>query len=253
MDLPGRGRGAPLIAVTGRSRPARGIHSGPPALDVLDVDLHFTGYAEHVGAAGGIAVQLPSVTDPSAVLDRMDGLVLTGGADVDPARYGAPTASTVGPPEPDRDEMELALLDAALARGLPVLAICRGLQLVNVARGGTLHTHLAEHTIGPTHEVRVEPGSTLDGLHGPATVVNSLHHQGVDRLGADLVVTARAPDGVIEAVELPGVALLGVQWHPEQLTEPQPVFGWLVDAARRYAGRGATLDTPGTHSPTSQR
>lgn len=236
--------------MTGRRRCARGIHSGPPSLDVLDVDLHFTGYAEHVGAAGGIAVQLPSGTDPSAVLDRMDGLVLTGGADVDPARYGAPTSSTAVPSEPDRDEMELALLDAALARELPVLAICRGLQLVNVARGGTLHAHLAEHAIGTSHEVRVEPGSTLDGLYGPATTVNSLHHQGVDRLGGDLVVTARAPDGVVEAVELPGVALLGVQWHPEQLTDPQPVFGWLVDAARRYAGRSGAPASLGAPGPT---
>jgi putative glutamine amidotransferase len=236
MGEPGAGRVAALIAVTGRRRSASGMHMGPPALDMLEAEIYFTGYADHITAAGGVVVYLPSRTDPDAAMDRMDGLVLTGGTDVSPDRYGGSICATTPTLDPDRDAVELALLDAALARGLPVLAICRGAQLVNVSRGGTLHAHLADHPTGGRHEVLIEPGSTLDGLYGAATCVNSLHHQSVDRLGRDLVVTARALDGVVEGVELPGTRLLGVQWHPEQLhAAPQPVFRWLVDAARERA------------------
>jgi putative glutamine amidotransferase len=224
--------GLPLIAVTGRRRSAAGLNAGPPQLDVLEAELYFAGYADHIGAAGGLAVHLPARADPQAAMDRMDALVLTGGTDVDPARYGAAPRATTPPLDPARDAVELALLDAALERGRPVLAICRGLQLVNVSRGGTLHAHLADHPGGVRHEVIIEPGSTLGSLYGATTSVNSLHHQSIDRLGRDLVITARARDGVVEGVELPGTRLLGVQWHPEQMEEPQPVFGWLVDAAR---------------------
>lgn len=224
--------GGPLIAVTGRRRGAAGVHTGPAALDALELELYFTGYADHVGDAGGLAVYLPSRVDVDAAIDRVDGLVLTGGTDVDPARYGAATCATTPPLEPERDALELALLDAALARDLPVLAICRGLQLVNVSRGGTLHAHLTDHPAGGSHDVLVEPGTVLHGLHGPVTSVNSLHHQSVDRVGRGLVVTARAPDGVVEGLELPGARLLAVQWHPEHLDGPQPMFGWLVDASR---------------------
>lgn len=223
---------APLIAVTGRRRSAAGLGLGPPALDALEVEGYFTGYADHIVVAGGLPVYLPSRIDPQEAMDRVDALVLSGGADVDPTRYGAQTCATTSPLEPERDAFELALLDAALARDLPVLAICRGLQLVNVSRGGTLHAHLAEHhPPSGRHDVLVEPGSMLHDLVGPKAEVNSLHHQAADRLGADLVVTARAPDGVIEGLELPGARLLGVQWHPEQMAGRQPVFGWLVDAA----------------------
>lgn len=225
---------APLIAVTGRVRGAHGLHGGPSSLDALEVDVYFTGYAEHVAAAGGLALHLPAGADPEALMDRADALVLTGGTDVDPARYGATPCATTPPLDPDRDARELALLDAAVRRDRPVLAICRGVQLVNVARGGTLHAHLAAHPAGRPHDVVVEPGSTLHALHGDRTVVNSLHHQGVDRVGAGLVVTGRAPDGVVEGLEGADGRLLGVQWHPEQMgAAPQPVFGWLVDAARR--------------------
>ena len=229
-------RQAPLVGVTGRRRSARGVHSGPPALDRLTLEIYFAGYSEQVAAAGGLAVHLPAGTDPRVAADRLDGLILTGGSDVDPARYGGPPAEGGEAVEPERDEIELALLAAALDRELPVLAICRGLQLVNVSRGGTLHAHLGGHPAGREHELLVEPGSILAGLHGPSCTVNSLHHQGADRIGRDLVVTARAPDGVVEGIELPGADLLGVQWHPEQMDGPQPEFGWLVDAARARTG-----------------
>lgn len=231
-------RPAPLLGVTGRRRSARGLHTGPPSLDLLSLEMYFAGYADHLAAAGGLAVHLPARVHPDLAMDRTDGLVLTGGSDVDPARYGRAPVVDGDPPDPERDEAELALLAAALERGLPVLAICRGLQLVNVARGGTLHPHLDDHAVGVRHEVLVEPGSTLGRLYGPSTTVNSVHHQGVAGIGRDLVVTARAVDGVVEGIELPGADLLGVQWHPEQLDGPQPVFGWLVDVARERAGIG---------------
>jgi putative glutamine amidotransferase len=203
---------------------------------MLDADVYFSGYADQVGAAGGVAVHLPSRTDPEAVMDTVDALVLTGGADVDPARYGAAAGPATQAPDPERDTFELSLLAAALERGRPVLAICRGLQLLNVSRGGTLHSHLAEHPVGPGHKVLTMPGSIAGELYGPATTVNSLHHQSVDQLGQDLVATAWAADGVIEAIELAGTDLLAVQWHPEHLDRPQPVFSWLVETAKAVAG-----------------
>lgn len=227
----------PLIAVTGRRRSAAGVHSGSPDLDRLQMDVFFTGYAEHVAAAGGAAVYLPLGSEPDTVAARVDGLVLTGGTDVDPARYGADAGAIAMPSDPARDADELALLDAVLGRGRPVLAICRGAQLVNVGRGGTLHRHLPDHAVGRDHPVDLTPGSALARLHGPTTIVNSLHHQSVDRLGRDLVATAHAGDGVVEGVEWPGHDLLGVQWHPEQMPGPQPVFEWLVDAARGLTPR----------------
>lgn len=221
----------PLIAVTGRRRRAAGLHSGPPALDALELDAYFTGYAAHVVAAGGLPLHVPGGVDPAAVMDRADALVLTGGNDVDPARYGAVADARTSSLEPERDAFEVALLAAARRRGLPVLAICRGIQLVNVAWGGSLHLHLAEHAPTRWHDVVVAPGSVLAGLHGPTARVNSLHHQGVDRVADGLAVTARAPDGLVEGLEADG--LVAVQWHPEQRDDvPQPEFRWLVDAAR---------------------
>lgn len=232
MGKPNGHLAAPLIAVTGRRRPGNRTRTGPPGLDMLDADVYFSGYADQVASAGGLAVHLPSRADPEAVMDIMDALVLTGGADVDPARYGAVAGPATPAPDPDRDTFELSLLAAALQRGRPVLAICRGLQLLNVSRGGTLHGHLAEHPVGPWHEVLTTPGSIVGELYGAATSANSLHHQGVDQLGHDLVATARAADSVIEAIELPGADLLAVQWHPEHMDGPQPVFSWLVKTAR---------------------
>jgi len=132
-----------------------------------------------------------------------------------------------------RDDRELALLAAALDRGLPVLAICRGLQLLNVHLGGTLHQHLAAHPVGGdgVHEVRFAAGSVLRGLYGPRCPVNSLHHQAVATPATGLACVGHAPDGVVEAVELTGRPVIGVQWHPELLARTEPVFAWLVSAA----------------------
>lgn len=220
------------MAVSGRRRPAAGAHDGPPQLDQLEVEVYFAGYADKLAAAGALPVHVPAGADPDAVAARVDALVLTGGTDVDPALYGEEPHPSVRV-DRARDDRELALLAAALERGLPVLAICRGLQLLNVHLGGTLHQHLAAHPVGGdgVHEVRFAADSTLRGIYGPRCPVNSLHHQAVAAPGAGLACVGHAPDGVVEAVELTGRPVVGVQWHPEQLTRPEPVFAWLVTAA----------------------
>ena len=180
------------------------------------------GYRRLVQAAGGLAVLLPP-DDPghaATVLRRLDGLVVIGGPDVDPARYGAERDPRTGPPAPERDAWELALIRAALAAGMPLLGVCRGMQLLNVLLGGTLTQHLDGHSGPPgvfdRHPVTPVPGTRYAALVPERTEVPVHHHQALDRLGADLVVAAHAPDGTVEAVELPGAPwVLGVQWHPE--------------------------------------
>lgn len=211
-------------------------------------------YARAVQAAGALTLLLPP--DPAAreqpgdILDRIDALLLAGGADVDPAAYGAePHPETLGT-WPERDRFELALARAALERGMPVLGICRGMELLNVACKGTLEQHLPEsvghpgHRPAPgvfgDHEVRLEPGSLAARAVGAElTAVRSHHHQGVDRLGEGLVASGWAVDDedVIEAIELPGREFaLGILWHAEE-DERSRVIGALVEAASESAVR----------------
>jgi len=152
------------------------------------------------------------------------GLVLTGGTDINPARYGQEHAPETQPPDDERDGFETGLLEHALTAGVPVLAICRGMQLFNVVHGGTLMQHLPEggpHQVkqrdAVAHNVRVTPGTRLASIVGEGEhAVNSRHHQAIDRLGDGLIVSAISPDGVIEAIEKPGEAFaVAVQWHPE--------------------------------------
>lgn len=227
----------PLIAVSGRRRSAAGAHDGPAALDRLQVEVYFAGYADRLVEAGGLPVHLPSRVDPVAAMAHVHGLVLSGGTDVDPRLYGAVTRDTTPPVDPVRDAFELRLLAAALERDLPVLAICRGLQLLNISRGGTLHAHLTDHPVGAgrAHDVHLVEGGLAAQLYGPVVPVNSLHHQAVAEVGEGLVVTGCAPDGVAEVLELPGRDVVAVQWHPEQLPTREPVFDWLISAARRRA------------------
>jgi gamma-glutamyl-gamma-aminobutyrate hydrolase PuuD len=190
-------------------------------------------YGNQVQAAGGVPVLLPPVAGIGDAVRRLDGLILTGGGDMDPARYGETPHPRTGRISAARDEAELAALEAALAAGIPVLGICRGLQVLNVARGGTLCQHLpadAGHTPRPgsfgSHPVRVPAGSRLAGIYGvqegEATFdVPTAHHQAIGKLGDGLVATAWADDGVIEAVELDAAGggahpfTVAVQWHPE--------------------------------------
>ena len=210
----------------------------------LTFDLHFADYGRSVALAGGLPVELTRDADAAEMVARLDGLVLSGGADVDPRHYGHEPDEDLGAIEPDRDEWELELYRAARERGLPILAICRGFQLVNVAHGGTLvqHVRLDEGAGHPqwdvdgrtaTHEVDCLAGSLISEVVGESLKVNSLHHQTLGALGEDLVVGAHANDGVVEAFQTLDKSVLAVQWHPELLRAPDPTFAWLVTAARQ--------------------
>lgn len=221
-------------------------------------------YFEGVHRAGGVAVLLPpQPVDPSTaerVLDGLDALVITGGKDVDPARYGRAAHPSTDEPDRVRDAWEFALLDAALRRRMPVLGICRGAQVLNVALGGTLHQHLPD-AIGHTHHqqgnavfgtsaVRTVPGTRLAALIGDSSDAQCYHHQAVDGLGAGLIVSARDTDGVIEAIEADpagsgGAFLLGVQWHPEERLDDLRLFAGVVRAAADYQKPGEATEKTG--------
>ena len=230
----------PLIGLTGRVKRGADIAGFPSGLGDLEIDLYVSVYAQAITAAGGLPVHLPQHVDPAEYAGRLDGLVLSGGADVGPEHYDAGRAADTGPVEPSRDEAELALIEVAVADELPVLGICRGLQLLNVWAGGTLHQHVPAHArydLAPGDqfdELRVEPTSRLGLMYGSSLRVNSLHHQTVDRVADGWVVTARSGDGTVEALEWPGHDVIAVQWHPELLAGAgtDPLFAWLVDRAR---------------------
>ncbi|GAA2437332.1 gamma-glutamyl-gamma-aminobutyrate hydrolase family protein [Streptomyces glaucus] len=206
----------------------------------LEAALLPAGYPRLVQRAGGLAAMLPpdAPEHAAATVARLDGLVIAGGPDVEPARYGAERDPRTGPPARARDAWELALIEAALAVRLPLLGICRGMQLLNVALGGTLVQHVDGHAGAPgvfgRHPVEPVPGTVYAAAVPEETSVPAFHHQAVDRLGAGLAVSAHAADGTVEAVELPpgdGWAL-GVQWHPE-MGEDLRVMRALVEAAAR--------------------
>ncbi|MFC9812971.1 gamma-glutamyl-gamma-aminobutyrate hydrolase family protein [Streptomyces virginiae] len=204
----------------------------------LPTSLVPTGYHQLVQAAGGAAVLLPPDEPGSAaeVLSRVDGLVVAGGPDVDPVHYGAARDPRTGAPATVRDRWELALINAALEADVPVLGICRGMQALNVALGGTLIQHIDGHVDTPgvmsRHPVRPVPGTRYADLVPEEAHVPTYHHQAVERLGRGLVVSAHALDGTVEAIELPDPArwVLGVQWHPER-DEDTRVMASLIEAA----------------------
>jgi putative glutamine amidotransferase len=209
-------------------------------------------YVDSVRSAGGLAVLVtPGEAEPGELLERLDALVLSGGGDLDPASYGGDVHAHTYSISPERDAFELALLRGVLERGMPTLAICRGMQILNVALGGGLHEHLPDvvgeavvhrssQTEAAAHPVRLASRSRLADRIGAAELgaVPSWHHQALDRLGAGLEPVAWAPDDVIEAVELRGEPqLVAVQWHPE-LAGPTPAGGGLFEAlVSRARGR----------------
>jgi putative glutamine amidotransferase len=235
---------APRIGLTTYREPAAwGVWSEP-------ADLLPASYAAGVREAGGVALLLPP-GDPGTAdiaLDGLHGLLLAGGADVDPAQYGADRDIATGPPRADRDEWELSLARAAIARDLPTLAVCRGMQVLNVALGGNLRQHLPDDvgsdlhcpTVGVhgRHAVALAAGSALGAALGDRAQVATYHHQSVDRLGTDLVATGWADDGVVEAVELRGSSwVIGVQWHPEAHAGA-PLFSAFVAACTAHRSAG---------------
>jgi anthranilate synthase component 2/putative glutamine amidotransferase len=201
-------------------------------------------YLDATVAAGAVPLLLPPAgTDPS-VLDMVDALVIAGGCDVDPAGYGAVPHPLTSGTRPDRDHYEAVLIQAALARDLPLLAICRGLHLLNVTLGGTLHQHLPDlvrqdgHRPAPgvfgTNKVTTEPDSLARRLLGDVVSVPCHHHQALDRIAAPLRVAARAGDGTVEAAEVSGRRFaLGVQWHPEEDPSDMRLFTALVGGDAR--------------------
>lgn len=249
----------PVIGLSSYTESARwGAWHAPAALVPVR-------YTEQVAAAGGVPVLLPPLPGSETAVPRLDGLILTGGGDIDPAEYGAQPHPRTARVSPERDRSEFALLAAALAAGLPVLGICRGLQVLNVFLGGTLHQHLADlpgsaqagHSLRPgtfgSHRVRIAPGSRLAGILGAdgdgsrEFTVPTAHHQAIDRLGDGLIAAAWATDGMIEAVELTRPAdrgtgqhpfVIAVQWHPEAGGDPR-LFQALIAAARGRPARGS--------------
>ncbi len=251
-------RSAPLIAVsTSEIReiaPAQAIVRGEPPRREMVLGLR---YLQAVQDAGGTPVVVPPLgaSPLASILARVDGVCLSGGPDLDPACYGAEPHPDLGPTFPALDQFELALVRGADRAGIPVLAICRGLQILNVARGGTLHQHLpdlvgddVEHRSGEEgvtacHDVELEPGSRLAAILGDSEVrVNSYHHQAAARLGAGLRPVAWAQDGTVEGLEDSGERfVLAVQWHAESLASERPdqlgLFSAFVAAAREHSAR----------------
>ncbi|MFJ8108655.1 gamma-glutamyl-gamma-aminobutyrate hydrolase family protein [Streptomyces sp. NPDC096132] len=216
----------------------------------LEAALLPAGYPRLVQRAGGLAAMLPpdAPDHAAATVARLDGLVIAGGPDVEPVQYGAEPDPRTGPPARERDAWELALVDAALAAGVPLLGICRGMQLLNVALGGTLTQHIDGHAEVPgvfgSHPVKPVPGTRYAGVVPEETSVPTYHHQAVDRLGTGLIPSAYAADGTVEAVELSSVDgwVLGVQWHPE-MGEDVRVMRALVEAALAARTTNATAPT----------
>jgi putative glutamine amidotransferase len=249
----------PLIGISGSIR----VHDGAERAGVN------AAYAHSIAKAGGIPILLTppiGVNGAEPALDPLDGLVLTGGHDLDPQWYDAHPSPALGPVDPHRDEFELALFHAARRRGLPVLGICRGLQLVNVAMGGTLYQDLPSEQPGEihhdppvardarTHPITLVPGSRLQcALETGVLVTNSFHHQAIRDLAPGLTVSARAEDGVIEGVESsdPKGWLLAVQWHPEEFhkdenSPDQQLFRALVKATANHEATKSTKSTKKT-------
>jgi len=211
----------------------------------MSVTLSLRSHVDLLFSAGCTPVLVPPLHGAEHVVDLLDGLLVPGGPDVSPRLYGAPAHPRTRAADPAMDAAELALVEAALAAGLPFLGICRGMQLLNVQRGGTLHQHLPEVIGGDGHRPRAEsytlgrhrldlvPGSLIAGILGDAAESSCHHHQAVDRVGAGLAVTARSADGVIEAVEaVDHPFAVGVQWEAGQ-TPDERLHRALAEAAGR--------------------
>lgn len=226
----------PLVGITGRRRDAS-VLAAPSGFADAPLDIYFADYSTSVAREGGIPVFLPLDGDPAELLARLDAVLFAGGEDIDPSNYGASPAPELGYTDRRRDAFELALVRAALDHDVPVLGICRGQQLLNVALGGTLVQHVDghsqdEHRAERTHAVTLVEGTRQAAMLGGGIRVNSFHHQVVDRLGEGVVAAAHDDAGAVEAIDVPGARAMAVQWHPEAFGG-DPVFQWLVEEGAR--------------------
>ena len=245
----------PLIAITtselrkpGSSEVATPAHSQEPGgRRDLALALAYPGAVSRGGGAPMIVPPFAHEDDVETILDRVDGVLLSGGPDIDPCLYGQGPHAELGPVDIGLDRFELGFVRRALERDLPLLGICRGAELMNVARGGTLIQHVEGHRQTeearvPTHDVRIEEGSRLAEVIGETHVgVNTFHHQAVDALGGGVRAVAWSDDGLIEALELVGPEFaIGVQWHAEGMIDEAhhcALFAKFVAAANRYRSR----------------
>lgn len=245
---PGR---KPLIGLTGRRFRVNLINGIDPRYGQRLTDSFMSDFAERIARAGGVPVLLPYDADPYELAQWLSGIVITGGQDVHPSCWGG-DESVVGDVDPladpavhdpARDLFETALTRAALDAQVPLLGVCRGMQVLNVALGGTLVSHLqpgpVQHLLptgplsdgGLDHVVAFDPGSVAHSIFGSERRTNSWHHQAVDACGSGLVVSGRTSDGVVESIELPDGAALGVQWHPEWMETDDGALRWVVAQA----------------------
>lgn len=244
----------PLIGITGRRYRLGLVAGADDRYAAMGTDSYMSDFATRIARAGGVPVHLPYDAAPADAAAWLSGVVISGGQDVHPAYWGGDTAVVreVDPRtdpavhDSERDAYEIGLVREALAQRIPVLGVCRGLQVINVALGGTLVPDLPDGPVKhlspesaptdgtPDHTVGFVPGSIAAGIFGERAVTNSWHHQAVDRCGEGLVVTGRTSDGVVESAELRDRPLLAVQWHPEWMAGPDPSLSWLVaEAAER--------------------
>jgi putative glutamine amidotransferase len=261
----------PLIGISGRRMAISQLANTSQIYGSRYMDLFLSDFARRVWEAGGMPVHLPFEAD-GEIVSSLNGLVITGGQDVHPRRYdGTRVVDPTNDPrlyhlahDAERDDYEARLLEAALHCDTPLLGICRGHQLLNVVLGGTLIEDIPESRVAHDsnlsaltdgdhdHLVTTEPDSLVRTLYGERRRTNSWHHQAVDQLGDGLRITARADDGIVEAIEAPGRPILGVQWHPEWMSTPDPAFDWLVNQASAGAVRHGS-DTASTPLPQDAR
>ena len=233
----------PLIGITGRRKKGSDVNGVLSVQGELDIDLFFTNYGRQVSMAGGIPVLIPR--DATAqVVSKLDGIVLSGGADVDPKIHSPEEDPSLSKFEPGRDSHEFEILTGAIENDIPVLGICRGLQVINVHAGGTLFQDIPDHANinrpcdDRHHKVRFGENSILSGIYGSEIEVNSLHHQAIDKIGEGIKATGWSSEGeateeVIEAIEIENSQILAVQWHPELLPGADPIFNWLITHATK--------------------
>ena len=229
----------PLIGITGRRRKGEMLRGSLKVMNHLPFDVYWVDYAQGVIAAGGVPVFLPLSLDPAEIIPRLDGLLMSGGADIDPKRYGAEPEPELQSIEPARDEFELKILELGYECELPVAGICRGLQILNVHAGGSLYQDVPPHSVrdkAPStrvHDITTEKGSILEKLYGEKLEVNSLHHQSIKTLGKHFSASATSNDGIVEGIEHSQLPIVAVQWHPEMLDtrDSDPIFRWLVSKA----------------------